>query len=169
VSVVRILTFPDPMLGMECEDVVAGDHTGEWARNLVDTMHAANGWGLAAPQIGILKRMFVVHVPQEQREPIIMINPQWGVRVGDTQVLRPEGCLSFPGIQSEADRFDHVLAQWTDMEGRVHQERFDGWTARAIQHECDHLFGKLITDQVTPVRRKRIVREMERHHRETAT
>jgi peptide deformylase len=157
------------MLGMECEDVVAGDHTGEWARNLVDTMHAANGWGLAAPQIGILKRMFVVHVPQEQREPIIMINPQWGVRVGDTQVLRPEGCLSFPGIQSEADRFDHVLAQWTDMEGRVHQERFDGWTARAIQHECDHLFGKLITDQVTPVRRKRIVREMERHHRETAT
>ena len=166
VSVVPIVTFPDDRLTTECAEVIAGDHTGEWARNLIDTMLAKNGWGLAAPQIGILKRLFVVHVPGETREPIVMINPQWGIRLGDTQVLRQEGCLSFPGIQSEADRFDHVLAHWTDLEGRPHAERFNGWAARVIQHESDHLYGKLIVDQVTSVRRRKIEREMERWHEE---
>jgi len=166
--IVPIVTYPDDRLTTECADVVAGDHTGEWVRNLIDTMHSANGWGLAAPQIGILKRVFVVHVPGETRDPIVMINPQWGLRVGDRQSLKQEGCLSFPGIQSEADRFDHVLAKWYDMDGREHQERFEGWSARVIQHECDHLFGKLLIDQVTPVRRKWIERELGRRQKETA-
>ena len=158
--IVPIVTYPDDRLTTECADVVAGDHTGEWVRNLIDTMHSANGWGLAAPQIGILKRVFVVHVPGETRDPIVMINPQFVTR--DGMQLEEEGCLSLPGFEATVVRPTHVVVKGLDRDGNEHQHEGTGLLARAFQHEMDHLDGTLFIDHLRGIKRDLIVRRIKK-------
>ncbi|MCA9671148.1 MAG: peptide deformylase [Myxococcales bacterium] len=162
----RILWYPDPQLMEQCAPV--GDSTSELAelfRDLSDTMFAHNGAGLAAPQIGILKRVFVIDPVvaglSEQDAPLLFVDPQieW---LSDETEVSDEGCLSFPGIYVPIRRALKARTRARDVEGKGFEVEGEGLFARAMQHEKDHLDGTLITDHVGRLKRKMIRRKMER-------
>ncbi len=137
----------DPILRKECKDVKEmTDRISDLIDDMFETMYEANGVGLAAPQIGILKRIFVVDVGTEEPEPYVFINPvileKSGEQTGD------EGCLSVPGYQGEVTRADHVKVRALDIDMQEFELEADGLLARCIQHEEDHLHGVLYIDKV---------------------
>ncbi len=142
----------DPILEKVCKPVAAvTDKTRELIDDMLDTMYDANGVGLAAPQIGILKRIFVIDVSEEGNEPMVFINPKIiktsGSQTGD------EGCLSIPGKTATVTRPDHVVVRAYDEEMKEFELEGDGLLARAIMHENDHLDGHLYVEKAEgPVR-----------------
>ena len=137
----------DPILRKECKEVKEmTDRTRVLIDDMFDTMYEANGVGLAGPQVGILKRIFVVDVGMEEPEPYVFINPvileKSGEQTGD------EGCLSVPGYQGEVTRADHVKVKAFDADMQEFELEADGLLARCIQHEEDHLHGVLYIDKV---------------------
>jgi peptide deformylase len=112
--------------------------------NMADTMYDAHGVGLAAPQIGILKRVIVIDAGEEDQELIEMINPEIISRSG--KQLGPEGCLSIPGINGDVNRFEKVTVKGLDRDGHEITIKAEGFLARVFQHEIDHLDGTLFTD-----------------------
>jgi peptide deformylase len=142
-----ILKWPDPRLSTRCETV-----TGEvdaLVTDMFDSMYAAQGRGLAAPQIGVMQRVFVMDCRWKEGAPapMAMINPvimaaERIYEVGD------EGCLSIPGVQVSVTRPKAVTVQWTAPEGDIHMADFDGFEARCIQHEFDHLNGVVTFDRL---------------------
>jgi peptide deformylase len=171
-SVAAIRTFPDEVLRTACRPVAIEDHdtmrqVQQLVQTLKQTMYESDGVGLAAPQIGVPVRVFVVHVRQESKLPIVFVNP----RVISTQfdpVELVEGCLSFPGIREPVSRPSQVTCQRWDEYGRTDMHIFSGWTARAVLHELEHLDGKLLIDHMLPAARKMVERSMERKQREAA-
>lgn len=118
------------------------------AQDMLDTMYASNGVGLAAPQVGVSKRMFVLDVAgeDEARKPIVFINPE--ITSGDGEMVGTEGCLSFPGVFFEVKRFSKVTVKYTNLSGKDVKLTADGnLLSRAIQHELDHLNGELFIDK----------------------
>ncbi|MCR4720124.1 MAG: peptide deformylase [Lachnospiraceae bacterium] len=142
----------DPILEKVCKPVAAvTDKTRELIDDMLDTMYDANGVGLAAPQIGVLKRIFVIDVSEEGNEPMVFINPKIiktsGSQTGD------EGCLSIPGKTATVTRPDHVVVRACDEEMKEFELEGDGLLARAIMHENDHLDGHLYVEKAEgPVR-----------------
>lgn len=138
----------DPILRKECKDVKEmTERTAVLIDDMFDTMYEANGVGLAAPQVGVLKRIFVCDVGAEEPEPYVFINPvileKSGEQTGD------EGCLSVPGYQGVVTRADHVRVRALDADMEEFELEADGLLARCIQHEEDHLHGILYIDKVT--------------------
>jgi peptide deformylase len=130
--------------------------------DMIDTMYAAPGVGLAAPQIGVPLRVFVVDV-SVGRDPnglIVMINPQFVVREG--MQLEEEGCLSLPGFEATVVRPTRAVVKGLDREGTEHEREGTGLLARAFQHEMDHLDGKLFIDQLRGIKRDVIVRKIKK-------
>lgn len=142
VALLEITIYPNPILRSKSKKLEAvGDEETKLINYMVDTMYTNKGIGLAAPQIGILKRIIVVDAGEGLLK---MVNPQIISKVG--QSLLEEGCLSFPGKLVEIQRAEEVAVSFTDDKNKNCIASFKGLTARAIQHEIDHLNGRLIID-----------------------
>lgn len=147
--------WPDPVLGQVCAPVSGG--AAPLAQDLVDTMYDAGGRGLSAPQMGEAVRVFVMDAgwkdPGAARAPLIAINPKI-IQMPDTRVKGPEICLSLPGLEAKVARAPWLILSWTDLEGARSAKRFQGVEAVIIQHECDHLDGKLTLDHISDKKRR---------------
>lgn len=174
-----ICTYGNPILRKKAEEV--GEITNELrelVKEMLETMYVERGVGLAAEQVGRSERMFIIDIPSdsdmdenEQREnpdiemPLVCINPEV-IKHSDDIQIGPEGCLSFPDIFVDVERWFEVDAEYTDLDGKRHKIHTKGLLARAIQHELDHLNGILLVDRMSPVKKvtlggklKRLVKE----------
>ena len=157
-----ILFYPDKRLrepGKEVEEFDAELH--RLIEDMAETMYVAPGVGLAAPQIGVSKRLFIVDVATDEDEPSdlrVFINPETIATEGDT--IFNEGCLSFPGVREDIDRAERVTVRALDQDGNQFELEADGLLAIAIQHENDHLDGKLMIDHLSVLRRRLVHRAM---------
>ena len=140
------------------------------ADDMLQTMYDAPGIGLAAPQIGSLVRLIVLDCNKEDdlvQSPIQMFNPEI-IETSDEKNIQEEGCLSIPNQFGEVERPSKITVKWIDRDGNEKQESFDGLWATCIQHEIDHLNGKLFIDYLSPLRRQLITRKMKKFKRENS-
>lgn len=149
-AVLRILQWPDPMLRHRAAPV-EHEPLDQLIADMFDTMYAAKGRGLAAPQVGVSRRVFVMDCTWKEGtpEPVTMINPTI-MAAERIPVDMDEGCLSIPGVLVPVTRHKAVTVQWTDATGQIHMNDFDGFEARCIQHELDHLNGEVTFDRIAP-------------------
>ncbi len=119
------------------------------AADMIETMEAANGVGLAAPQVGVGLRMAIVDFDPENRDPRVLINPVI-VKRGGRKEIGDEGCLSFPGLRSQVKRNPRIVCEAQNLDGEIVEYQCEGLPARAVQHELDHLDGMLFIDKVGP-------------------
>ena len=165
-----ILIHPDPRLKKLCDPV--GEITADMRRlasDMLETMYDAPGIGLAAPQVGVTKRLIVMDcmkAPDAPR-PLILFNPVI-IWVSDNLSTYEEGCLSIPEQYADVQRPDRATVTWMDENGASRQETFDGIWATCVQHEIDHLNGKLFIDYLGLMKRQMITRKMEKLKRERA-
>jgi peptide deformylase len=155
-----IITLPDPILRKVSSPVErVDDELRRLIDDMLETMYAAPGIGLAAVQVGIPKRLVVIDPAGEEEEPrpIAMINPEI-VRLGEETRVYEEGCLSIPEVRIEIERPTSVAVRYIDRDGHPQELAADGLLATAIQHEVDHLDGKLIIDFLSKLKRDIIVR-----------
>ncbi|GBD41739.1 Peptide deformylase 1 [bacterium HR39] len=156
--ILRIRTYPDPVLRRRAVPVEGVD---ERIRRLLDdmleTMYAAPGIGLAAPQVGESLRVIVADVSEEKNAPLRMVNPEITWR-SQTTAVAEEGCLSLPEIYGEVERPEAVEVRYLDETGAERTLRAEGLLARCLQHEIDHLDGVLFVDRLSPVRRSVLLR-----------
>ncbi|MCV6591807.1 MAG: peptide deformylase [Silicimonas sp.] len=166
-----ILIHPDPRLKTAAAPVETVDTVlRKLADDMLETMYAAPGIGLAAPQIGVLQRILVMDCVKEDDaapRPLVLINPQitWA---SETRSTYEEGCLSIPDQYAEVERPAEVEVSWLDVDGNPQSEHFDGLWATCVQHEIDHLDGKLFIDYLKPLKRQMITRKMQKLKRERA-
>ena len=161
----KILEFPDPRLRKKAKPV---DNVDDALRQLIDdmfeTMYDAPGIGLAATQVDVHRRLLVADVSSEKTEPWVLINPviieQDGVEVTE------EGCLSVPGYYEEVERAEHIKVRYLDRDGKEQESEFDGLLAVCVQHEMDHLEGKLFVDYLSEAKRQRIRKRLEKERRQ---
>ncbi len=167
----NILIHPDPRLKKVCAPVAdITDDLCKLADDMLETMYDAPGIGLAAPQIGVLDRLIVVDCVKEEGEaprPLVMFNPEVIASSDETNVYE-EGCLSIPEQYAEVTRPKTVDVTWLDRDGNLQQETFDDLWATCVQHEIDHLNGKLFIDYLKPLKRQMITRKMQKLKREKA-
>ncbi len=163
-AILEILEYPDPRLRTKAQPVEAVDNL---VRTLLDdlfeTMYAAPGIGLAASQVDIHKRIIVIDISENRDEPHAFINPD--LEISGKEIEAEEGCLSVPGVYESVTRADHVLVKALDRDGQSFEFEATGMLAVCIQHECDHLEGKLFVDYLSSLKRSRIRRKLEKEHR----
>ncbi len=170
-SIRNILIHPDPRLKKTATPVASvNDDIRKLADDMLETMYDAPGIGLAAPQIAVMQRMFVMDCAKEDAatpEPMVLINPEviWS---SEDRSVYDEGCLSIPDQYAEVERPASVKVSWTNVDGKEVQETFDGLWATCAQHEIDHLDGKLFIDYLKPLKRQMITRKMQKLKRELA-
>ena len=166
-----ILIHPDPRLKKICAPVSdLSDELRQLADDMLETMYDAPGIGLAAPQIGVLERLIVLDCVKEEGaapRPLAMFNPEILSSSDETSVYE-EGCLSIPEQYAEVTRPAEVEVAWMDQNGNAQRETFDGLWATCVQHEIDHLNGKLFIDYLKPLKRQMITRKMVKLKRELA-
>ena len=166
-----ILLHPDPRLKKLAEPVSdLSDQLRALSDDMLETMYDAPGIGLAAPQIGILQRLIVmdcVKQPEEAPRPLVMFNPEVVSSSDETNVYE-EGCLSLPEQFADVTRPAEVEVRWMDVNGAEQSEVFTGLWATCVQHEIDHLDGKLFIDYLKPLKRQMITRKMVKMKRELA-
>ena len=161
-----ILEFPDPRLRTRA---VAVDSVDDELRSLIDdmfeTMYAAPGIGLAATQVDVHRRLLVTDVSPDKSEPYVLINPEIIEKDGVT--VTEEGCLSVPGYYEEVERAEHIRVRFLDRDGNEVEMEAEGLLAVCIQHEMDHLEGKLFVDYLSEAKRMRIRKKLakEQKHR----
>ncbi len=166
-----ILIHPDPRLKKVCDPVrEVDDAVRALMADLLQTMYDAPGIGLAAPQVGVLSRVLVIDCARgedEAPDPVCLANPEitWA---SEETCEHEEGCLSIPDIYAMITRPDAVRVRYLDREGREVERRFDGVQATCVQHEIDHLDGKLFIDYLSPMRRQMITGKMKKLKRERA-
>jgi len=148
--ILPILLWPDARLSQACTGAVLSEALRAQAGDLLDTMYAAEGRGLAAPQVGVMLRMFVMDVGWKAGapEPVVMVNPEV-LELSEQRVLGPEGCLSIPGPVTQVERAEGVRMRWVDLDGVACEGDFTGFAAVCVQHEFDHLEGILTLDHLT--------------------
>ncbi|UWR58255.1 peptide deformylase [Phaeobacter inhibens] len=164
-----ILIHPDPRLKKVCAAVPdMSDALRMLADDMLETMYAAPGIGLAAPQIGVMDRLIVLDCVKEEDGParsLVMFNPEVVASSDETNVYE-EGCLSIPDQYAEVTRPKVVEVEWMDRDGNAQRETFEGLWATCVQHEIDHLNGKLFIDYLKPLKRQMITRKMQKLKRE---
>ena len=159
-----ILIVPDPRLKQECEEVAeVNDEIRELLDDMLETMYAAPGIGLAAPQIGVMKRVVVMDVSddKEKPQPLKLVNPEIIWESEDTSVYQ-EGCLSIPEQYADVERPAEVGLRYLDENGKEHEIEADGLLATCIQHELDHLDGILFTDYLSALKRNMIPKKVQK-------
>ena len=158
----EVRKYPDPVLRTPTGPVKAFDKAlADLAAEMVRTMHEAEGLGLAATQIGRTERMAIVAADSKPGHEQVLVNPE--IAEADGWEVSDEGCLSFPGIYIKVGRFTHVRVRFQDVEGRPHELTAEGILARAVQHELDHLDGRLLVDRMSAVQKmsqRRRLREL---------
>jgi peptide deformylase len=165
--ILPITLYGDPVLRKVTENIdLSYEGLPELIENMFESMYNAEGVGLAAPQIGLPIRLFVVDLtPLAQDEPSLagfrkaFINAKILERSGDEELME-EGCLSIPGIHEEIYRKNYIRIQYLDPSGTSHDEEFTGYTARVLQHEYDHLDGVMFTDHCSPLKRRLLKRKL---------
>ena len=166
-----IILHPDPRLKTLAKPVEeVNDDIRRLADDMLETMYHAPGIGLAAPQVGILKRVLVMDCVKEEDaapRPMVLIDPEITWSSEDLSTYE-EGCLSIPDQYADVDRPAEVEVRWLGLDGAKHSERFDGLWATCVQHEIDHLDGKLFIDYLKPLKRQMITRKMVKMKREKA-
>ena len=162
-ATLEILTYPNPILKTMAEPVATiTDEIRQLAEDMAETMYVASGVGLAANQIGVLKRIFVIDCADEDEpsELFVFINPEIIERDGEQMFT--EGCLSFPGASEDIRRAETVKVRALNERGETFELEADGLLAVAIQHENDHLNGELMIDKVNNLKKRKIARQVQR-------
>lgn len=155
-----IVLFPNDVLTTPCSEVEEVDEsTRQLVKDLAETMYDAPGVGLAAPQIGVLKRVTVIDVskPDEDDDLVVLINPEVIRREG--KITWEEGCLSFPGLYEKIDRANSVTVRALNLDGETFEIEGEGLLAVAMQHEIDHLDGVLFTDRMSHLKKRRAMKK----------
>ena len=153
-AILPILRWPDPRLATPCVPATPDAATRALAQDMLETMYAAPGRGLAAPQVGHLIRLFVMDVTWKEGNPapLILLNPEilWS---SPTTATGPEGCLSIPGLTADITRPTEIRLRWTTPEGETRDDTLTGFAAICAQHEYDHLDGLVTFDRLSPAAR----------------
>ena len=152
----KILSYPDPLLARKCEPVAeVTDEIRDLVKGMIPLMYEADGIGLAAPQVGRLIRLVVIDIsgPESRSDLRVFVNPKLTPIPSEGKVTYEEGCLSVPGYRANVKRFAKVHVDAQDLEGNVLDYDADGLLAICLQHECDHLDGKLFIDRISSLKR----------------
>ncbi|MDR7307166.1 peptide deformylase [Rhodoferax saidenbachensis] len=165
-ALLPILCYPDPKLHTVAKSIPVVDaRIQQLATDMLETMYDAKGIGLAATQIDVHERLIVIDVSEERDQPMVLINPEF-VWTSPTTHLNEEGCLSVPGIYDGVTRFDAVHVKALDEKGNSRVIEADGLLAVCVQHEMDHLLGKVFVEYLSPLKRNRIKTKMIKAQRE---
>jgi peptide deformylase len=163
-----ILEFPDPRLRTKAQPVTRFDAAlGALIDDMFETMYAAPGIGLAATQLDVHLRLIVIDLSKEHNEPLVLVNPEILAREGEAST--EEGCLSVPGIFDEVKRAAKVRVRAQERNGELFERDFEDILAVCIQHEMDHLEGKLFVDYLSDLKRERIRKKLAKERRERAS
>lgn len=161
-----ILHFPDPRLRQKAAPVVeVDDDIRQLVGDMFETMYEAPGIGLAAVQVNVLRRVITIDISEEKNQPLCLINPE--LLESSDQEQMEEGCLSVPGIYENVTRAKNIKVEYLDRNGEHQELETDGVLAVCIQHEIDHLEGKLFVDYLTEMKRNRIRKKMEKVRQHT--
>ena len=166
-----IILHPDPRLKKTAAEIAdSSDELRTLGKDMLETMYAAPGIGLAGPQVNVMKRIIAVDCHKQDEEeprPLVMINPRI-IASSDEQNTYEEGCLSIPDLFADVTRPAEVQVEWIDLDGTAQTEEFAGLWATCVQHEIDHLDGKLFIDYLKPLKRQMITRKMVKLMKERA-
>lgn len=166
-ALLPILTYPDPRLHTVARPVAAVDaRIRALVADMLETMYEANGIGLAATQVDVHERLVVIDVSEERNEPLVLVNPEIVWASEDKQVS-DEGCLSVPNIYDGVERSRAVRVRALDADGQSRELNAEGLLAVCIQHEMDHLTGKVFVEYLSPLKRNRIRTKMLKARRDT--
>jgi len=166
--ILDILQFPDPRLRTVAKPVTdVDDDIRTLVDNMFETMYDAPGIGLAATQVNVHKRVIVIDLSEDRSEPLVLINPEVEGLEGEAQPMQ-EGCLSIPGVYEDVSRVDHVLLKALDRNGKPYELEATGLLAVCIQHELDHINGKLFVDYLSALKRARIRKKLEKQQKKSA-
>lgn len=155
----KIRTYSDPVLRKKSAPVgKVGDSERKLAYDMIETMRSANGVGLAAPQVGISKRIIVAEGVDDDSAAIVLINPKIARKKGSVSFC--EGCLSLPGVSSDVVRPEFITVEALNLDGNAFKINADGLLARIIQHETDHLDGILFIDKIGFLKRRKIIKQL---------
>ncbi len=167
-TTLTILEFPDPRLRTQAKPVVAVDRrVKQLVGDMLETMYNAEGIGLAATQVNVHERVVVMDISPNRNTPLVFINPEIEL-LGESTRDYEEGCLSVPGFYESVARPDHIRVRALDRNGDAFELEPDGLLAVCIQHEFDHLEGKLFVDYLSPLKRTRIRAKLEKLQRQPA-
>jgi peptide deformylase len=168
-AALEIRMMGDPVLRERAAEVEAvDDELRRLARSMFDTMYEAEGVGLAAPQVGVLRRLIVVDSREQGASPLTLVNPRV-VEVAPGTERAEEGCLSIPGLRDVVERPASVVVEGMGLEGQPVRIEADGLLARILQHEIDHLDGVLFLDRVTPLKRRLLLKRWQKVQHTTTT
>ena len=161
-SLLKLVESPNEILRQKSKDVsVFGAELQSFIDDMLETMYHEEGAGLAAVQVGSLKRIFIVDISSEGNSPIVFINPEI-ISASEKKICFNEGCLSFPGGRLLIDRPEVVSVKYQDVMGNINEITADGWFSRAIQHENDHLNGVLLIDYVSKLKAEMLNKKVQK-------
>ncbi len=164
-AILDILEFPDPRLRTKAKAVsTVTDKTRSIINDMFETMYEAPGIGLAATQVNVHQQIVVIDVSEEKDQPLVFINPKVTVLEGEAELMQ-EGCLSVPGFYEDVERVEHCKIEALDKNRAAFEMEAQGLLAVCIQHELDHLDGKLFVDYISSTKRDRIRKKLEKQHR----
>ena len=165
-AILTVLHFPDPNLRKKAVPVEAIDADIQTlANDMLETMYAENGIGLAATQVNVQKRLIVMDLSEDKNEPLILINPEITATEGDEE--SQEGCLSVPGFYEKVRRAEKISYRYLGLDGGHIEGKADGLLAVCIQHEIDHLNGKLFIDYLSPLKRQMIQKKIKKQEKQS--
>ncbi|MDJ0655122.1 MAG: peptide deformylase [Xanthomonadales bacterium] len=160
----NILEFPDPRLRTRAEPVErVDDEVRQLVSDMLETMYEAPGIGLAATQVDVHRRVLVVDVSEDRDQPMCLINPE--IIESDGRQVCEEGCLSVPGYYAKVERAEQIRVRALDRSGEPFEATADGLLAVCIQHEMDHLDGKLFVDYLSPLKQSRLRKKLQKQRR----
>lgn len=163
-ALLHILRYPDPRLRLISKPVeVVDDEIRQLLDDMLETMYAAPGIGLAAPQVEVTKRIITIDASPKGDVPVCLINPD--IISHDGVEIMEEGCLSVPGVHENVERASQIKVKALDRDGNPFELEAEGLLSVCIQHEVDHLDGKLFVDYLSEIKRKRIQKKMEKQRR----
>lgn len=164
-AILNILNYPDDRLRIKAKPVTEFDaRLHRQIDDMFETMYAAPGIGLAATQVDFHQRLIVIDVSEDKSQPLVVINPQITEKDGIQQI--DEGCLSVPGVYEPVERAEHIRLKMQDRDGNPVEMEAEGLLAVCIQHEMDHLEGKLFVDYLSDLKRQRIRKKLQKQQRQ---
>jgi peptide deformylase len=164
-AILEILEYPDKRLRTIAKPVTeVTDNIRKIVDDMFETMYEAPGIGLAASQVNVHQRIVTMDLSEDKSEPLVFINPEVTVLDGELESMQ-EGCLSVPGFYEDVTRIEHCLVKALDRDGKPFELEARGLLAVCIQHELDHLEGKLMVDYLSPLKRNRIKSKLEKQHK----
>lgn len=166
-AILSILEFPDPRLRTRAAPVAVFDgELKQLVADMFETMYAANGVGLAATQVDVHRQVLVIDMSDDRKQPLVLINAE--ILEKDGAQVYQEGCLSFPGIYADVTRALQVKVKARDVDGKEFIYEAEGPLAVAVQHEMDHLAGKVFVDHLSPLKRSMLLKRLEKHRKQAA-